>query len=96
MPDDLRPLPRLPLDTADYVLVNEGNLDGFIAFEPGELIWKITLIQTRTPEYYASPHDRQVYDIKLTQDYDNQADAEDTLRRTLIHFDQLAPEPPTP
>lgn len=94
MPEDLRELPRLPLDTADYVAIKEGDLDTFITFEPGEPVYQLSLLDTLTPEYWPSAFGREVYDRDLSAIFPDQADAEAAARPVLQEFAKLEPRPP--
>ena len=58
---DNRPLPRLPLDTAETEAVASDGLDIFIVSEPGEPVFQIPMIETKTPTYNAPVSYCEVY-----------------------------------
>lgn len=91
---DTRPAPRLPLDTADYVAVKEGALDGFITFEPGEPVYQVSLLQTRTPNFWPSAFGREVYDRNISAVFPDQPAAEARVRPLLTVFAKTDPKPP--
>ncbi len=91
---DLRPPPRLPLDTAEYVAVQEATLNGFIVYEPGEPVYQISLLQTRTPQYFPSAWNRAVYKKALNHHFETQQEAEDAARPVLREFLKDDPRPP--
>lgn len=98
MTEDLRPAPRLPLDTADYVATSvSGNgvaLDGFVNFEPGEEVYQISLLETRTPLYWAAAHDRQFFDIDMAVIWPDAASALAVIEPVLTEFTKVTPRPP--
>jgi hypothetical protein len=53
MAEDLRPVPRLPLDTAQTEVNPSNGLNVFTVEEPGESIVQVSLIETPTPNYNA-------------------------------------------
>ena len=94
MPEDLRPAPRLPLDTAETAVFQEGVLDCFLAFEPGEPVYQVSLLQTLTPNYYPSAWNREVYEKELSVIFGNQTDLEAVVRPVLVEFNKTTPRPP--
>ena len=94
MTDDLRPAPRLPLDTAEYVAIKEDVLDSFIAFEPGEPVYQVSLLNTRTLNHWPAAWDREVYEKGLSAVYGDQQSAEDVVRPVLREFLKTDPSPP--
>ena len=94
MSEDLRPAPRLPLDTADYVDTQVNGLHGYITFEPGEPVYQVSLLQTRSPYYWPSAFDRQVYDKDLVAVFDNERSAFIVVGNTLSEFSKENPRPP--
>lgn len=94
MPDDLRPAPRLPLDTADYITTRVAGMDGFINFEPGEPVYQVSLLNTQTPEYYAPAHDRQLYGMMVTDIHPDERSALIAVQPILVEFANTTPRPP--
>ena len=94
MPEDLRPAPRLPLDTAETAVIQEGVLDAFISFEPGEPVYQVSLLQTLTPLYYPSAWDREVYEKELSVIFPDQPSLETVVRPVLVEFNKTTPRPP--
>jgi len=94
MPEDLRPAPRLPLDTALVTGTEQDGLGGMIVSEPGEPLFQISLLQSPTPNYWPSAFDRQVYHKPLAQVYGTLAEAEAAAAVALTRF--ATTQPPKP
>lgn len=94
MPEDLRPAPRLPLDTAETLSFSEGSLNAFVAREPGEPVYQVSLLQTLTPVYYPSAFNREVYEKKLSVIFPDQPTLENVVRPVLQEFLKTTPRPP--
>lgn len=91
---DLRPIPRLPLDRANVTVIKEGDLNGVIVDDPVDVVFQISLLETKTPHYYAGTFNREVYDRQLTALFPQLTDAETVARKTLLEFNKETPRPP--
>ena len=94
MPEDLRPAPRLPLDTAEVTSFRQGELNCFLAFEPGEPVYQVSLLQTLTPNYFPSAWNREVYERELSVIFPDQPSLEAVVRPVLEEFNKTSPRPP--
>ena len=94
MPEDLRPAPRLPLDTADYVTAKQSGLDVFVNFEPGEPVAQVSLLETNTPQYWASAFDRQVYRRAMVAIFADSDAAFVETAPVMAEFANVTPRPP--
>jgi hypothetical protein len=65
LPDDLRPLPRLPLDTAVLTGYVSSGLEAVLVSDAEGTVAQVSLMQTRTPRYYAPSYYAAIYDKRI-------------------------------
>ena len=94
MTEDLRPIPRLPLDTARVNSFTSSNLDAIIVDEPGEPVAQTSLIETRTETRYAPVYYCQIYHALVVKVQETVADAETEAAVVMARFDNGNPVPP--
>lgn len=75
MTDDLRPLPRLPLDTAQTEATLSDGLNVYTVEEPGESVVYISMIETKTPVKNAPVSYCELYNKAVSDLYDTVANA---------------------
>ena len=94
MPEDTRPIPRLPLDTASVTAYKPGELNAMLVEEPGEPIVHVGLLETRTPEKYAKPAYAAIYNRSVGAIHANVAAAQTEAEKVLTLFDNDTARPP--
>ena len=92
---DLRPAPRLPLDTTVVTVVTVGELGTVISSDPAEGgVSQISLLQTQTPTYWPSAIDRAVYSKEIAGTFDTITNAALAATPVLEEFAKDNPKPP--
>ena len=92
--DPLDPAPRLPEDTTLLAQAgNPGGLFGVVSYRDTG-VSQVSLLQTRTPNYYPSAWNRQVYSLEVSQVYLTLQGAQDAATEVLDMFDKDTPRPP--
>lgn len=94
MPDDLRPLPRLPLDTAVTTSIQEGALVACVVSEPADGVHYATFLQTRTTLHYPSAAECSIYDKDLNGTFPDHASVQSVVIPVLQEFAKTTPRPP--
>ncbi len=93
MTEDLRPAPRLPLDTTVLHETKEGDLIAVTGEDPDTGPFQVSLLQTRTQRYFPSAFDRETYDRGLTLLFENMGEVEAVVRPVLQEFAKETPRP---
>lgn len=93
--DPLAPAPRLPEDltvVSGRVSLN-GNLEAMLCASPDASLTHVSLVQTRTPDYWASSAYLEVYHKPITTPFPTPAEADAAADIVMTMIDKPSPRP---
>lgn len=93
--DPLAPAPRLPEDltVVSGHLSPAGTLEAMLCASPDGSVTHVSLVQTRTPNYWAASYYLEVYHKPLTNQFPSRAEADAAADIVMTMIDKPSPRP---